>query len=843
MPLNPLTGQTTQEDEQRRQQRRAQQAQATTNSTPTARQSQQFSQPAGGNFQAQAPRPTGVTGATAARPAAARAPEVPVPGGYAPAAPAAPTATNQQQPWWESTGIPAGATPAPGGWTQQIPMPGVTPTPYSPPAAGQPNYGNPVTNPVLPGTAGPTFHQGGNEGMGQTQPVGPPQQLPQPSTGVNQYGTQANLDPAYIRQQVLSAFQRRGGAAPTEQDIQYWVNKALTPDIYSDNQVRVGWNPYWEDRLITGRDSSDPRLAGTEGLIANPGQYGLNIQTAPNGNQVATWIPGWESYMSGGAAPAAPAPTATPLPSPQAGTPATFTPPPTPSYPTEQPPRTATTQASTYSGVAPQVPVPSGSALPPIAAPTPQAAPGLPPAATAPVAQAPTPTAPVAMPQYQQYQYTLPSVTPGQTPTFEAPDVSGLTGLAQQLAQQGAGVTVPNYNAGTISQFQGGSGNALLAQAAQTLGQAGALATPDTAGLKESAKDALLAQRQQQQDAIRASTAGRGVGPVQQAALEAQLGDDFTGNLVSAYRDIDQTAQQNAFSNLLGLGSAQAGLGEATGANVRSDFATTVAAQQQQEALAQAEAALGLQAGSLSAQLQNQQFGQTTNLANLLQNLSSNTFGNQLAGSGQAFGQQIAAGQLGLQGQQLQAGENAAANQSAQTAAQFLANQLAQQGQLGLGYAQLGQQGAQFNASAQNTAAQLAAQLGLNYAQLNQNDRQFFTQLAQQQGQFLMGQQSQANQFNASQQQQAEQFAAQMGLNYAQLNQDERQFLASQAQQNSQFGAQLNQQAAQHAAQMGFNYAQLSQQDKQFFNQLALQQAIASNNANNDFIRTLLGSI
>jgi hypothetical protein len=83
----------------------------------------------------------------------------------------------------------------------------------------------------------------------------------------NAYGTKANLNSEYLTQQVKAAFAKKGVTNPSQSDIDYWVNKAKTPEMYSDGKVRVGWNPYWETRLVTGQASADPGLAGDEGVL------------------------------------------------------------------------------------------------------------------------------------------------------------------------------------------------------------------------------------------------------------------------------------------------------------------------------------------------------------------------------------------------------------------------------------------------------------------------------------------------------------------------------------------------------------------------------------------------
>ncbi len=293
----------------------AQRRQARTNQTAGMRQAQQFSQPAGGNF-------------------------ADAPPGIAPPQPDADPAMSMSRRLVQRQRQPSSMAPA----VAQTPVYqsyfGAQPVPVAQPAAApapapmaasdatEPNWGEPTRAGIrtTEPTAAPVFYAPPTEPMGQTQPVGTPVQ-----GTPNRWGNQANLDPAYIRTQVMNAFARRGGAAPTEQEIQYWVDKALTPDIYSDNMVRVGWNPYWEDRLITGSDSSDPRLAGNEGLISDPYAYGLNpIVTT---GAVPAWYNAAQAATLGTGTTTTPLPTETPTPTTPIPTPTPISTPPAPTAP------------------------------------------------------------------------------------------------------------------------------------------------------------------------------------------------------------------------------------------------------------------------------------------------------------------------------------------------------------------------------------------------------------------------------------------------------------------------------------------------------------------------------
>lgn len=52
-----------------------------------------------------------------------------------------------------------------------------------------------------------------------------------------------------------------------EDDVRYFADKASTPDIYSDGNVRIGWNPYLAARMINKSAAEDPSLAGTAGIV------------------------------------------------------------------------------------------------------------------------------------------------------------------------------------------------------------------------------------------------------------------------------------------------------------------------------------------------------------------------------------------------------------------------------------------------------------------------------------------------------------------------------------------------------------------------------------------------
>lgn len=141
----------------------------------------------------------------------------------------------------------------------------------------------------------------------RTMPVGAPVQIPASDTtpagattpgttaGGGAYGTRANTDKAYLTDQIKKAFAKKGIANPAQSDIDYWVNKATTPEMYSDGKVRVGWNPYWEARLVTGSASADPGLAGDEGVL-DPSKYSDIYQSQRGGGMTMGEFGGMANY-------------------------------------------------------------------------------------------------------------------------------------------------------------------------------------------------------------------------------------------------------------------------------------------------------------------------------------------------------------------------------------------------------------------------------------------------------------------------------------------------------------------------------------------------------------------
>lgn len=85
------------------------------------------------------------------------------------------------------------------------------------------------------------------------------------------------IDRSQLEQQIRNEFTSRN-LPVNEGDVRYFADKASTPDIYSDGNVRVGWNPYLAARMINKSAAEDPSLAGTAGIVGK--------QTAGGGGSV-----------------------------------------------------------------------------------------------------------------------------------------------------------------------------------------------------------------------------------------------------------------------------------------------------------------------------------------------------------------------------------------------------------------------------------------------------------------------------------------------------------------------------------------------------------------------------
>lgn len=79
--------------------------------------------------------------------------------------------------------------------------------------------------------------------------------------------TNTYTNPTFVQNKINEGFQQLYGRNATADEMAYWQGKMLTPDTFSDGKVRVGWNPYWQDRLLhPGADSSGV-AAGDETVV------------------------------------------------------------------------------------------------------------------------------------------------------------------------------------------------------------------------------------------------------------------------------------------------------------------------------------------------------------------------------------------------------------------------------------------------------------------------------------------------------------------------------------------------------------------------------------------------
>ena len=93
-------------------------------------------------------------------------------------------------------------------------------------------------------------------------------------TGGSQY-----TDPAFVEGKINEGFQQLYGRPATSQEMAQWKKYMLTPDTFSDGKVRVGWNPYWQDRLLHPNSGSSSVAAGDETVM--PGVAGQASASYP----------------------------------------------------------------------------------------------------------------------------------------------------------------------------------------------------------------------------------------------------------------------------------------------------------------------------------------------------------------------------------------------------------------------------------------------------------------------------------------------------------------------------------------------------------------------------------
>ena len=121
-----------------------------------------------------------------------------------------------------------------------------------------------ANNPVMPASGNTGVAGGPKPDSSQPQVLSSAPDVAYSSSGSqkNQYG----VDETDLRSQIDRALPNADQATKD-----YYFNKAKQPDLFSDGQWRVGWNDYWKARALNpGSSSADPRLAGTEGIIAAP---------------------------------------------------------------------------------------------------------------------------------------------------------------------------------------------------------------------------------------------------------------------------------------------------------------------------------------------------------------------------------------------------------------------------------------------------------------------------------------------------------------------------------------------------------------------------------------------
>jgi hypothetical protein len=144
-----------------------------------------------------------------------------------------------------------------------------------------------------------------------------------PAGGTGGSGGQDPRDPTYVRQQVTAALTKRaqayGKPAPTEAEIQQGIGYVLTPDTYSDGNVRSGWSDYWANRLGTpgneGGASGDFGGAATlvQGATPSTGGGGGGL---PDGYQMGTFTGGGKYPLASVMAPGLMQPWTTPFDAP-----------------------------------------------------------------------------------------------------------------------------------------------------------------------------------------------------------------------------------------------------------------------------------------------------------------------------------------------------------------------------------------------------------------------------------------------------------------------------------------------------------------------------------------------
>lgn len=283
-------------------------------------------------------------------------------------------------------------------------------------------------------------------------------------------------------------------------------------------------------------------------------------------------------------------------------------------------------------------------------------------------------------------------------PTYQPSQFNVPTPAAYQPGQ-----LAPAYTPDQLSQFNAPNQNGSNAQ--QSALMQAIMAHPETlspdvvAQMKEAGKgDALLMQKQQQEQLDQSAAARGVVGSGQMDALRSALGQNTVNNILTGNRNIDiAAAQTNRQDQLNALNASEALAQGQLGRSVLG-YNTGLAGQTAQAGLNQAGAASALQR-SIAGE-SNQQQAAASRLAN-----AGFTFGQQQANADQnykGYQSQVAQSQDAVNRILAQFGINSAVAGNAQ---QNYGTQLG----AGLSAAQLGENQRQFN----NT-------LGFNYNQLDQ---------------------------------------------------------------------------------------------------------------------------
>lgn len=114
---------------------------------------------------------------------------------------------------------------------------------------------------------------------------------PTTAVGANNYGTQLDLS-TESQAALIRASYAKAGKSLDDGTLNYILEKVQAPQQFSDGKWRVGWNAYWESRMLNASAAADPNLAGTEGIVAdaylNGGNPGASTTTSPSSSSTTT---------------------------------------------------------------------------------------------------------------------------------------------------------------------------------------------------------------------------------------------------------------------------------------------------------------------------------------------------------------------------------------------------------------------------------------------------------------------------------------------------------------------------------------------------------------------------